>query len=432
MEKKKLFQNISDFIFKNSWFKQTVAKNSFWLLFSEFLARVFTFIISLRVSNKLWANWFWTYTFVMSVVTFFVLIVDFGIGSLTFRELSKHPDQNEKYFVNGIFLKLILSIVVFVAVYIYTKIDGSITAYSLLIFLFLWHSILTNISEFLRVFFRPSEKMEREALLKIINWFSLLIFTLIFLFISPTLQSVFLWYLSSSIVNLVFSIIYVKKYFKFKTFSIDYPFIKDLLKMSIPFCLGWLFVFFYSDVNIIILKYFKWEDVVWFFSAPYKLLTYIYILFNTLSLSMFKKLVDASKNQDRFKHILNVFLKYNVLIALISVVILTFWWKWILGIYGKEFTSSYPILLILSFILPFKASSYVYWSSLTALSKEYIRLYIQIFVAVISVTLNFILIPKYWPMWVAIVLAISEILLMLSYFLFTRKYTKELPQNSLS
>ena len=172
MEKKKLFQNISDFIFKNSWFKQTVAKNSFWLLFSEFLARVFTFLISLWVSNKLWANWFWTYTFVMSVVTFFVLIVDFGISSLTFRELSKNPDQNEKYFVNGIFLKLILSILVFIAVIIYVKVDSSVSIYSFLIFLFLWHSILTNISEFLRVFFRPSEKMEREALLKIINWFS--------------------------------------------------------------------------------------------------------------------------------------------------------------------------------------------------------------------------------------------------------------------
>ena len=432
MEKKKLFQNISDFIFKNSWFKQTVAKNSFWLLFSEFLARVFTFLISLRVSNKLWANWFWTYTFVMSVVTFFVLIVDFGISSLTFRELSKHPDQNEKYFVNGIFLKLILSILVFIAVLIYVKLDSSVSVYSLLIFLFLWHSILTNISEFLRVFFRPSEKMEREALLKIINWFSLLIFTIIFLCISPTLQSVFLWYLSSSIVNLVFSIIYVKKYFKFKSFSIDTQFIKELLRMSIPFCLGWLFVFFYSDVNIILLKYFKGEDVVWFFSAPYKLLTYIYILFNTLSLSMFKKLVDASKNQDRFKHILNVFLKYNVLIALVFVVILTLWWKWILGIYGKEFVSSYPILLILSFILPFKASSYVYGNGLTSLSKEYIRLYAQIFVAVISVTLNLIFIPKYWPTGVAIVLAISEILLMLTYLFFTKKYTKKLPQNSLS
>ena len=66
-----------------------------------------------------------------------------SLGMLTinalacFRELSKHPDQNEKYFVNGIFLKLILSVIVLIAVYIYTKIDGSITAYSLLIFLFL-------------------------------------------------------------------------------------------------------------------------------------------------------------------------------------------------------------------------------------------------------------------------------------------------------
>ena len=66
-----------------------------------------------------------------------------------------------------------------------------------------------------------------------------------------------------------------------------------------------------------------------------------------------------------------------------------------MGIYGKEFVSSYPILLILSFILPFKASSYVYGNGLTSLSKEYIRLYAQIFVAVISVTLNLTFIPKY-------------------------------------
>ena len=73
----------------------------------------------------------------MSVVTFFVLIVDFGISSLTFRELSKNPDQNEKYFVNGIFLKLILSILVFIAVIIYVKVDSSVSIYSFLIFLFL-------------------------------------------------------------------------------------------------------------------------------------------------------------------------------------------------------------------------------------------------------------------------------------------------------
>ena len=426
MEKKNIFRNISDFIFKNSWFKQTVAKNSFWLLFSEFLSRVFTFLISLWVSNKLWANGFWTYTFVMSVVTFFVLIVDFGISSLTFRELSKHPDQNEKYFVNGIFLKLILSILVFIAVIIYTRVDSSVSVYSLLIFLFLWHSILTNISEFLRVFFRPSEKMEREALLKIINWFSLLIFTLIFLLISPTLQSVFLWYLSSSVVNLIFSIVYVKKYFKFKTFSLDYPFIKELLRMSIPFCLGGLFVFFYSDANVIILKYFKWEETVGFFSAPYKLITYVYLLFNILSLSLFKKMVDVAKEWKKLRNLVKKSSVYYLWISLIFVVLFLVFGKFVLRFYGKEFVESYKYLLPLLIILPFKSLSYVFGNSLTALSKEYTRFYIQVFVALLSVILNIVLIPQYWIYAVCLTICISEFVLMVSYSMFVGKYTKQL------
>ena len=43
---------LSSFFFQNTSFKQTVLKNSFWLLFSEFFAKVFTFLLGIWISQK--------------------------------------------------------------------------------------------------------------------------------------------------------------------------------------------------------------------------------------------------------------------------------------------------------------------------------------------------------------------------------------------
>jgi len=46
-------KRIKNFLFQNTSFKQTVAKNSFRLLVSEFVARLFTFLIGLWIAREL-------------------------------------------------------------------------------------------------------------------------------------------------------------------------------------------------------------------------------------------------------------------------------------------------------------------------------------------------------------------------------------------
>jgi len=411
---------------QNTSFKQTVAKNSFWLLFWEFAARLFTFFISIRVARSLWVIDFGTYNFVMTFVTLFVLVVDFGLWNLTFRELSKSPNDSWKYLTNVIFIKVIISVFVLIAAFIVSKLYLDSAVYLWLIIVFLLHSIIVNISEFLRVFFRPIEKMEKEAFLKILSWIILLISTIFFLQISASIQYVFYGFLTSSIINLIISLIYVNRHFKFPKNSIDLKFIKQILKMSIPFFLGWIFIYFYSDINVVLLKFLKWESYVWLFSAPYRLLSYVYIIFNVFSLAMFKKLVDASKDRIRFKHIINKFAKYNLFLSLFLSLFLILLGKYVLLIiYWSEYISSFGVLQILSIILIFKSISYVYWNWLTAISKEYTRLYIQIFIAVLNVSANLLLIPRFGIMWAAYSLLISEIFLMFAYVYFTKKYIKK-------
>ena len=422
-------KKIKDFLFKNTSFKQTVAKNSFWLLFSEVVARLFTFLIGLRIARYWWKAEFWVYNFVMSFVVFFVLIVDFWLWNLSFREISKKPEHALKYLVNVSFIKTILSLIVLIIVWIIIKCNPDAQPYGNLILIYLLYAIISNFLEFFRVFFRSEEKMEHEALLKILNNLILFICTIGFLLISQSVEYIFYGYLASSIINLIFSLWYIFKYFNFQKQHIDLKFIKQILKMNIPFFLWWIFAYFCGEIIIVILQKLTTEGEVWMFSAPYKLLWYIYIIFNAFSLAMFTKLVQSSKESVfRLKHVIWKFAKYHLIMSWIFVLIFLLFWKTILSIYWPDFTdhTTVKIMSILSIILIFKSMSYVFWNSLTAISKEYTRLYVQIWVGIINTCCAIFLIKNYGVLWGAYSLLISEVCLMIWYAIFTKYHVQKL------
>lgn len=422
-----MLEYIKTHFFQNITPKQTIIKNGFRLTMSEFISRLFTFVISLRVARSLGVVEFGVYNYVMTYVVFFVLVVDFWLSNLTFRELSKNTQDLEKYFPHTLLLKWILSVLMLWVVFFITKASPESSSYLNLVIIFFIHATITNISEFIRVYFRPVERMQNEAGLKILWWAVLLVATVVSVYIKADLLHVFYWFLTASIVNLGISLYFVIRHFKIKTYHIDRRFLGRIAKMSIPFFLWGIFVYFYSDVNVVLLKYFRGTQDVWFFSAPYRLLSYIYLLFNIVSLATFKNLVDARKQSDRFKHILKKFFTYNVWIAVLAFLILFFLSKYIiLLLYGADYLSTDMLLKILSVVVIVKSCSYVYGAWLTALSKEYTRLWIQIGIAIINVGANILLIPRFWPMWAAYSLVIAEVCLFIVYRIFLYKYIRNI------
>ena len=197
-------KRIKNFLFQNTSFKQTVAKNSFRLLVSEFVARLFTFLIGLWIARKLWKSEFWVYNYVITFITFFVLIIDFWLTNLSFRELSKNSKNASKYLTNVSFIKWILSVITLIIILVLSRYNDNVNPYSTLIILYLLYSIVASFLEFFRIFFRSEEKMEHEASLKIWNNLILFICTIIFLYFDQSVKSVFYWYLVSSVIILYF------------------------------------------------------------------------------------------------------------------------------------------------------------------------------------------------------------------------------------
>lgn len=421
-------KRIKNFLFQNTSFKQTVAKNSFRLLVSEFVARLFTFLIGLWIARKLWKSEFWIYNYVITFITFFVLIIDFWLTNLSFRELSKNPKNASKYLTNVSFIKWILSVITLMIILVLSRYNDNVSTYSTLIILYLLYSIVASFLEFFRIFFRSEEKMEHEASLKIWNNLILFVCTIIFLYFDQSVKSVFYWYLVSSIINLITSLLYIKKYFHFEKSRLDLEFMKSILRMSIPFFLWWIFAYFYSDVIIVLIEKFRWESDVWLFSAPYKLLSYVYILFNVFSMAMFTKLVASTKiSMDRFQHLIRKFALYHLLLSIVCCAWFVLLAKFILNLlYGTEFTdaTTINIMKILSVILIFKSLSYVFGNALTAMSKEYTRLYVQVFIAIINVSCALYFIPRYGINWAAYALVIAECCIMIWYWLSAKYHIK--------
>jgi O-antigen/teichoic acid export membrane protein len=418
-----MIKKIKSILFENTSAKQIVIKNWFRLTLSEFVSRAFTFLISIWVARSLWVLEFGTFNFVMTYVTFFVIAVDFWLSSLTFRELSKNPADIKKYFSNTILLKILLSIVWLFFVVLSSKFISALDQYLSLITIFFVYSIINNLSEFIRVFFRPIERMQNEAYLRIFSWLVLFLTTICFLFYSPDLKHLFLWFLTAWVINLIISFFVVIKFFKIQNFDFDTKFLYKITKMSIPFFLWWVFAYFYSDINIVLLKFFKWEREVWLFSAPYKLIGYVYVIFNIISLAMFRQLVQASKDKIYFKSIIKKFSKYHFVISIIFALLIFVFSKYIIIlVYWSDYLSADMLLKLLAIIIIFKSFSYVYGVWLTALSKEYVRLWIQLSIAIINVCLIMFFVPKYWYIWMAYSLAISEIILFLSYKIVIQRF----------
>ena len=322
-------------------------------------------------------------------------------------------------------IKVIIALGSLIIAFVVTKFIGKSGIYTTLIMIYLLYAILNNICEYLRVYFRPYERMQHEALLKMGNAIVFFLSSVVFILLYGTLQAVFLGFLVAGIINIIVSFFYVMYKLEIRKFPFNPVFMKKILRMALPFFLSGIFIFFYTDINIVMLWFFRDAKEVWLFSVAYSVIFYVYMILNVFSVSFFKKLVDGTKKIAVFKHLLSKYLLINLLVsALVVACVFLVWWWVITFVYGQAYQGTIIMFKLLSFWVVIKSVSYVYGTGLTTFSKEYTRLWTQVVAAIVNVALNFLLIPVYGYVGCIISLLVTEMCLMISYRIYLRKYMK--------
>ncbi len=400
-----MIKRVKSFLFENKSDKQTIMKNTFWLMLAEGVSKWGIFFITVLIARMLWPEQFWVMNFVMSFVAMFIVITDFWLTTLMVREVSRDHSKVNDYLVNLSFLKIVLWIITFWIVWIVSQFIWKDDLYITLILIYCWYSIVFNFGEFVRAIFRPSEMMQYEALLKIINWVLMLVIVLYALFTYGDLVSIMYAYLISGVLSLIVSLVYVGRKFEIGKIKLDKELIKNNLK-SWWYMMWWLlFVWIISNTDKLILWFYWFDHELWIYSAANRLMWLVQLV---ITIYISSTIPNILKKYSLKK--INKVIKHILLFTFIPLFSIIFFWDFIINIiYWKEYIAGKNILILFFISLIFLWVNTFFYTYLNSTWYEKKIFHYTIITWILNILLNIILIPIYWSIWAVSTVLIWEI-----------------------
>lgn len=392
-----MFQKIKAFLFKNQTLRQTVIKNTFWLFGGEISSRLLRAAIVIYAARVLGAEGWGVFSYAITLAAFFTIFSDIGLSALITREAAKNPQLRIKYFSTAFFIKLVLmffsvSLIILLAP-LFTKIEDIKTLLPIVALIL----VFDGLREFGFSFNRALEKMEWEALVKILTNFSIAALGFIFLIVATTARSLAIAYTIGSATGFLAIIWVLRPYFR-NLFS---NFTKNLLwpifSSAWPFALLGFLGSIMINTDIIMLGWFRTTQEVGFYSAVQRPIQLFYIIPALLATAIFPTFSRlAKKDNDKFRQVLEKSLALVLLLGIPLVfggVILGK--EIILTIFGSQYLSSTIAFQILLPTILIIFPSALIGNAIFAYDEQKKFIGFLALGALSNVALNYFLIPLY-------------------------------------
>lgn len=195
---------------------------------------------------------------------------------------------------------------------------------------------------------------------------------------------------------------------------------KNVFFEAWPFGMASFFAFIYLQSDIIMVKYISGDIEAGYYNTAFVILTAILIFPSVLYSKFLMPKYHRWANHDKSKFY-RAYKKGNLVMLLsggmIMLIVVMFSYLFIPLLFGNEYILAIPLVNILSLSLPIYFVAYSVGATL--ITNEHMKLKIKLMglVAVINIILNIILIPIYGAKGAAISTVISNIILLILYYI---------------
>lgn len=374
-----------------------VAKNALYLTVASVGQKIIAFVYFLFLARVMQPDMTGQYFLALSITTIFSVVAEFGITSVTTREIAKDPAQARGLIPHALALKLPLMTLAVVGAILTGRFLGYEPKVQTLIVI----SSLVLVIDALQVFFygvlRGFQALQYEA----VGIFSGMVTTAflgaLVLVFAPSLPLLVVALIAGSSVNLFVSSCHVAKRVGWSTLVPRWSGndARVIMKMAFPFALAAIFVKVYSYIDSIFISKFLDTTAVGLYAIAYKF-TYA---FQFLPLAFVAALYPgmsavAGKDEVALNRIL---LKSMWYMAILSAPI-------VFGLYaiapeaillaGDGYIGGTSVLQTLVFVLIPIFLDFPIGALLNASGKQTIKTAIMGVTMVINIVLNVVLIPK--------------------------------------
>ena len=338
------------FLSKISQNKQKVITNIIWALLGKVATASGVFLVGILVARYLGPEKYGLMNYVISFVTLFTVVAEFGFGYIIVRELSKNPDKKNEIMGSSFLVKIAFSTLAYFLVLFVNYLFNSDSETFLMIALYGLYFFTTPFTV-IRSYF--TSIVQNKYIVK-----SEISRTCI-----GALIKVILLYFEFSIVYFVcaaafdfalvaggYVVLYKTNVGDLKDWKFSFSFAKFLCSESWPLALSASAIIFYHKIDQVMIKTMINDESAGYFACATSFLILVMFLPGILAQTITPLLVKLKKEKtSAYLEKRQIFVDIMVWGALIASIIITLCSYWIIKLsYGDSYVAAVPILQILT------------------------------------------------------------------------------------
>lgn len=404
-----------------------VAKNTLSLASAEVITKLLAFVMILFIARHLQDVGFGKYSFALAFASFFAIVSDLGLSTLTIREVARDKSLAGKYLGNILLVKFVLSFVSFLLVVIAINLMHYPPDTTLAVYIAGASVVVTSFNQFFRSIFRAFEKMEYEAVVRVVEKVVVFILVMCLIYFGYGLIEILFAFLISSVLSLIFSGLIVFKKFAKPKFEVDFSFLKNAIKEALPFGLTAIFVVIYFRIDTVMLSVMEGDAVVGWYNAAYNIIAGLTAVVagsivgvSYPLMSRYFKTADGNLKKI-YVQLLQVLFASGLFI---SIFVTIFSAEIIQILYDYEYSNSAMALKVLIWAFFIICISTISSTLLYSINKQKIVMIGTGLGAILNIILNLILIPHYSLVGAAYATVATELFGFIIYFYYSIKLLK--------
>jgi O-antigen/teichoic acid export membrane protein len=406
----------------------SASKNIFWLSLSRALALVLLFLAYTQLFRYLGRFGTGQHQFVLSYVTIFSVIVDFGIQQYIIKKISENPGDVKKYFQHFLVVEAVLASFIYGVLLLVAKLNHYEPVVFLAIAVAGFGMVMNALTyPFLSVM-SAFQDLKKVAFLNFLQS----VVNIVVIFAAIFFHHYIVFLVTNQLIFAALSLYLYSRFFRKhvpepgfgKIFrSLDTTLIKKILKASLPFALLVGFSTIYNRIDVVIITKLLGYEQTGIYTAAYKFFDLISFFPSVVSFSLYP-LFAALMAKSAFGEVrenMEKYLRFLIAVAIPMAVggsILA--GPIIRVVAGPDFPQSAPVLAILVWA---PAILFIYIAANSLVISQLTKFAVMITGAnvVINIVGNLLLIPYIGLKGAAVMTVVSELLQGVFYFYFVRK-----------
>ncbi|MFH1030328.1 MAG: flippase [bacterium] len=395
-----------------------IAKNTSFFTLANILQKIVAFFYVAIISRIIGPSNLGIYTYALSFTSIFGIFIDIGFEKVLIRETAKNKEKAQDFFSNILGIKLPLSFLTLVIIFLITYFQNYPPLTKGLIYISAFLMSLDSFNLSMECVLRGFQNLKYESISVVVCQVATFIIGIAGILINKNnLKILIIALLIGSLWRFFFALtVLVKKFNIYPKLKYDKNILRFLFKISFPFAITGVFLKIYSYADSVLLFNMAGETAAGLYGLPYRAVTAFQFIPMAFMAALFPALsfyyISSKESLKKTFEISLIYLSVICFPIIFGVIVLSK--EIILKFFGEAFSPSIFALQILISNLLFIFLDFPAGTVLNACDREKVNTMLMGFAMVINIISNLILIPRYTFIGASISMIISTLFLVIT------------------